>query len=111
MAEGIAEVLLLAGVNPKNLLLSAGAGAALAQVGPPTTDAVVSLIVFVVFGSITIARSCRLLPGRGRQGEGRARLDEGLARRTQCRRDDRAVPRLRRQADRRRTASAGRLSR
>ena len=34
--------LLLAGVNPKNLLLSAGAGAALAQLGPTTTDAVVS---------------------------------------------------------------------
>jgi len=47
--------LLLAGVNPKNLLLSAGAGAALAQLGPTTTDAVVSLIVFVVLGSITIA--------------------------------------------------------
>ena len=47
--------LLLAGVNPKNLLLSAGAGAALAQVGPTTTDAVVALIVFVFLGSITIA--------------------------------------------------------
>lgn len=47
--------LLLAGVNPKNLLLSAGAGAALAQLGPTTTDAVVALIVFVVLGSITIA--------------------------------------------------------
>ncbi len=42
-------------MNPKNLLLSAGAGAALAQVGPTTTDAAVSLIVFVVLGSITIA--------------------------------------------------------
>ncbi len=47
--------LLLAGVNPKNLLLSAGAGASLAQLGPTTTDAVVSLIVFVLLGSITIA--------------------------------------------------------
>ena len=47
--------LLLAGVNPKNLLLSAGAGAALAQLGPTTSDAVVSLVVFVVLGSITIA--------------------------------------------------------
>jgi Sap, sulfolipid-1-addressing protein len=47
--------LLLAGVNPKNLLLSAGAGAALAQLGPSTSDAVVSLIVYVVLGSITIA--------------------------------------------------------
>jgi hypothetical protein len=47
--------LLLAGVNPKNFLLSAGAGAALAQVGPSTTEAVVSWLVFVVVGSITIA--------------------------------------------------------
>ena len=31
------------------------AGAALAQLGPTTSDAVVSLIVFVVLGSITIA--------------------------------------------------------
>jgi hypothetical protein len=47
--------LLLAGVNPKNLLLSAGAGAALATVGPTTTEAVVSLVVFVLLGSLTIA--------------------------------------------------------
>jgi threonine/homoserine/homoserine lactone efflux protein len=46
---------LLAGVNPKNLLLSAGAGAALAQTGVSSTDAIVALIVFVIVGSITIA--------------------------------------------------------
>jgi len=46
---------LLAGVNPKNLLLAAGAAAGLAQLGLPTNDAVVSLIVFIVVGSITIA--------------------------------------------------------
>ena len=40
--------------NPKNLLLSASAAAGLAQLGLSTTDAVVSLIVFVVIGSITI---------------------------------------------------------
>ena len=34
---------LLAGVNPKNLLLAAGAGSALALIGPSTTVAVVSL--------------------------------------------------------------------
>ena len=39
--------LLLAGVNPKNLLLAVGAAAGLAQLGLSTTDAVVSLIVFV----------------------------------------------------------------
>jgi hypothetical protein len=53
--KAFALALLLAGVNPKNLLLSAGAGAALAQLGPTTSDAVVSLIVFVLLGSITIA--------------------------------------------------------
>jgi threonine/homoserine/homoserine lactone efflux protein len=47
--------LLLAGVNPKNLLLAAGAGSALALIGPPTTEAVVSLAVFVVIASLTIA--------------------------------------------------------
>jgi threonine/homoserine/homoserine lactone efflux protein len=46
---------LLAGPNPKNLLLSIGAGASLAQLGLSTTDAVVSLIVFVIVGSLTIA--------------------------------------------------------
>lgn len=38
--KSFALALLLAGVNPKNLLLSAGAGAALAQVGPTTSEAV-----------------------------------------------------------------------
>ena len=47
--------LLLAGVNPKNLLLAASAGSALAVIEPSTTEAVVSLIVFVVVGSLTIA--------------------------------------------------------
>jgi len=46
---------LLAGVNPKNLLLTVGAAAGLAQLGLSTTDVVVSLIVFVVVGSLTIA--------------------------------------------------------
>lgn len=50
----VALGVLLAGVNPKNLLLAAGAGAALAGLGLPTSDAVVSLIVFVVVGSLTI---------------------------------------------------------
>jgi Sap, sulfolipid-1-addressing protein len=47
--------LLVAGVNPKNLLLSLGAGAALAQVDPTTTEALVSWVVFIVVGSVTIA--------------------------------------------------------
>jgi hypothetical protein len=47
--------LLLAGLNPKNLLLSIGAAAGLGQLGLSTADAVVSLVVFVVVGSLTIA--------------------------------------------------------
>jgi hypothetical protein len=47
--------LLLAGINPKNLMLAAAAGAGLAQLGLSTGDAVGSLIVFVIVGSLTIA--------------------------------------------------------
>lgn len=46
---------LLAGVNPKNLILAAGAAAGLAQLGLSTTDAVVSLVVFVAVASLSIA--------------------------------------------------------
>jgi hypothetical protein len=46
--------LLLAGVSPKNLMLTAAAGAGLAELGLSTGDAVGSLIVFVCIGSITI---------------------------------------------------------
>jgi hypothetical protein len=46
---------LLAGVNPKNLLLTVAAAGGLAQLGLLTTDIVVSLIVFVVIASVTIA--------------------------------------------------------
>jgi hypothetical protein len=47
--------ILLAGFNPKNLFLTLGAATGLAQLGASATDAVVSLIVFVVVGSVTIA--------------------------------------------------------
>jgi hypothetical protein len=46
---------LLAGVNPKNLALTVGAATGLAQLGLETADAVVSLIVFVVVSSLSIA--------------------------------------------------------
>ncbi len=53
-AFGLAVV--LAAVNPKNLILTAGAAAGLAQVsGLSTTDAVVSIAVFVVIASLSIA--------------------------------------------------------
>ena len=54
-AKALGLGLLLAGVNPKNLLLAAGAGSAPAVTGPSTAEAVISLIVFVVLGSLTIA--------------------------------------------------------
>ena len=47
--------LLLGGVNPKNLMLSLAAGAGLAQLGLSTSDALISLLVFVIVGSLTIA--------------------------------------------------------
>jgi Sap, sulfolipid-1-addressing protein len=46
---------ILAGVNPKNLILTAGASAGLAQLGLSTSDVIVALVVFVVLGSLTIA--------------------------------------------------------
>jgi threonine/homoserine/homoserine lactone efflux protein len=53
--KALALGLLLAGVNPKNLFLTFGAATGLAQLGLSTADALVSLIVFVVIGSLTIA--------------------------------------------------------
>ncbi len=66
--------LLLAGVNPKNLMLAAATGAGLAQLGLSTGDAVGSLIVFVAIGSLTIAGPVvyYLLGG----DQAKARLDE-----------------------------------
>jgi len=54
-AKALGLAVLLAGVNPKNLILTAGAAAGLAQLGLSSTDAIVSLIVFVVLASLTIA--------------------------------------------------------
>jgi Sap, sulfolipid-1-addressing protein len=51
-AFGLAVV--LAAVNPKNLILTAGAAAGLAQLGLSTSDAVVAIVVFVAIGSLTI---------------------------------------------------------
>ncbi|HEX4435062.1 MAG TPA: GAP family protein [Acidimicrobiales bacterium] len=51
-AFGLAVV--LAAVNPKNLILTAGAAAGLAQLGLSTSDAIVAIVVFVAIGSLTI---------------------------------------------------------
>lgn len=45
---------LLAGANPKNLMLSVAAGSSLASLGATGGDAVVSLVVFVALASLTI---------------------------------------------------------
>lgn len=65
---------LLGALNPKNLFLGIGAAAGLAQLGLSTADAVVSLIVFVGVGSLTIAAPVvyYLLGGE----RARAELDE-----------------------------------
>ena len=42
-------------VNPKNLILAVGAAAGLGQLDLSTGDAVVSLVVFVVVASISVA--------------------------------------------------------
>ena len=45
---------LLAGVNPKNLALTVGAGLAIAQTGATGASAVVALIVYVVVASLSV---------------------------------------------------------
>ncbi len=52
-AAGLGVV--LAAVNPKNLILTIGSAAGLAQLGLTTSDAVVATAVFVVVASLTIA--------------------------------------------------------
>jgi hypothetical protein len=51
-AFGLAIV--LAAVNPKNLILTLGAATGLAQLGLSTSDAIVAIAVFVAIGSLTI---------------------------------------------------------
>ncbi len=74
LAKALGLGLLLAGVNPKNLMLTAAAGAALAALGLSSANAVGSLIVFIVVASLTIAGPVVyfLLGG----DDAKARLDE-----------------------------------
>jgi hypothetical protein len=53
--KAVGLAVLMAGVNPKNLILTIAAAVGLAQLGVSTSEAIVALIVFVVVGSITIA--------------------------------------------------------
>jgi hypothetical protein len=45
----------LAAANPKNLILTLGSAAGLAQLGLSTSDAIVATAVFVLLGSVSIA--------------------------------------------------------
>jgi Sap, sulfolipid-1-addressing protein len=54
-ARAFGLAVLLSVVNPKNLILAVGAAAGLGQLDLSTGDAVVSLIVFVVVASISVA--------------------------------------------------------
>ena len=69
--------LLLAGVNPKNLILTAGAAGGLAQLGLSTSDAVVATAVFVVIASVTIAGPVIYAAAGGEKS--RATLDSAKA--------------------------------
>lgn len=52
--KALGLALLLAGVNPKNFMLSVAAGVGLAELGLSTSDTLVSLLVYVIVGSLTI---------------------------------------------------------
>lgn len=54
-AKTVGLAVLLAAVNPKNLVLIVGAATGVAQLGVPTSDAVAALVVFVVVGSLSVA--------------------------------------------------------
>ncbi len=73
-AKALGFGVLLAAVNPKNLILTIGAASGLAQFGLSTTDAIVSLSVFVVLGSITIIGPVVYYLVGGQQAK--AKLDE-----------------------------------
>lgn len=53
--QALGLAVLLAGVNPKNLLLSLAAGSALAAAGPSAGAAIVSTGVFLLVSSLTVA--------------------------------------------------------
>lgn len=57
LAPGRAFVfgVLLAGVNPKNLVLTLAAAASVAQLGATTSEVVVAIALFVLLASVTIA--------------------------------------------------------
>ena len=92
--------MVLAAVNPKNLVLTLGAAAGLAQSGLTTSDAIVSTAVFVVIASLSIAGPVLYALFGGAKATSRARVGQGLADRAQRGRDERALPGLRRRPHR-----------
>lgn len=74
-AAGLA--VLLGPVNPKNLVLTVGAAAGVAQLGASTGDAIVGLVVFVLLASSTIAVAVAYRVFGGDRS--RAQLDEAKA--------------------------------
>ncbi len=102
---------LLAAVNPKNLILTLGAAAGLAQVqGLSTTDAIVAIAVFVVIASLTIAGPVLYALFGGEKA--RATLDSAKAWLDDAQRGRHggALPRLRRRPDCQGAATAHELS-
>jgi Sap, sulfolipid-1-addressing protein len=53
--KAFALAVLLAAVNPKNLILTIGAAAGLGQLGLTTSASIVSIVVFVAIASVSIA--------------------------------------------------------
>jgi threonine/homoserine/homoserine lactone efflux protein len=51
-SRSLAIAVALSGINPKNLLLTLGAGAAIASTGADTADQAVALAVFVLIGTL-----------------------------------------------------------
>ena len=91
---------ILAAVNPKNLILTMGSAAGLAQLGLTTSDAIVATVVFVVIASLTIAGPGPVRGLRRGAGPGVARLGQDLAGRAQRGRHGGALPRVRRRPHR-----------
>ncbi len=106
-AFGLAVV--LAAVNPKNLILTLGAAAGLAQLGLSTSDAIVAIAVFVAVASLSIAGPVLYCPLRRGARPLIARRGQGLADRAQRGGAGGALPRLRCRHDRQGSPAADQL--
>ena len=96
----------LSGINPKNLLLTVAAAAAIAQAGLDTGEQAVALGVFILVGTLGPAVPVAIYFAARRARRAAARGHQGVDGRQQRRDHGRALPRHRRQADRRRDQRA-----